>query len=94
MSVKYTQIIDTEWLYLQLTKKSMMDLAEELSKEIGGDKQSIAGSIRYQVQSKFTKEMKAKIKKDRRFHKNRKKKRLIFDLEGNIKQQTETETNI
>jgi hypothetical protein len=70
---KYEMLADTEALFEKLKKMSMMQLAKELSAQLGVDKQTLAGSIRYKVQRDFTAEMKLRIKKERSFHKNKKK---------------------
>lgn len=51
----------------------MAQLAKELAEEYGLEKASLAGSIRFVVYRYFTKEERKQMKKERAFHKNRKK---------------------
>ena len=73
MIKKYHILDDKEWLFAQLIQKSMADLAEELAKEYGVPKRNMAGSIRFMVYRYFSKDQRNLLKKDRAFHKNRKK---------------------
>lgn len=70
---RYYFLDDREWLKNQLMQKSMAELAEELAEEHGCEKVNLAGSIRFVVYRYFTKQERALMKKDRAFHKNRKK---------------------
>ena len=71
---RYHQLSDLEWLRDKLRDKSMSQLATELSAEFGWSKQSVAASIRFMVQRYFTKDEIKNIKREREFHKNKKRR--------------------
>lgn len=73
MNKKYTFLDDRIWLREQLMEKSMAQLAEELAEKYGLEKANLAGSIRFLVYRYFTKQERALMKKERAFHKNKKK---------------------
>lgn len=70
---KYWFLDDKEWLKQQLMIKSMAELAAELAEQHGCEKVNLAGSIRFLVYRYFTKQERSMMKKQRAFHKNRKK---------------------
>lgn len=74
MNKKFYFLDNKEWLLAQLLTKSMAQLAKELSEQYGHEKASLAGSIRFMVYRYFTKQERALMKKERAFHRNRKKK--------------------
>jgi len=74
MNKKYHFLSDHTWLKEELLHKSMAQLAKELSEIHNVDKTILAGSIRFVVYRYFTKQERALMKKDRAFHKNRKRR--------------------
>jgi hypothetical protein len=70
---KYFFLDDKKWLFEQLQSKSMAELASELAETYKVDKASLAGSIRFIVYRYFTKLERNLIKKERAFHKNKRK---------------------
>lgn len=73
MNKRYFFLDDKDWLRQQLMSKSMAELAEDLAIEHGLKKANLAGSIRFIVYRYFSKQERALMKKERAFHKNRKK---------------------
>lgn len=93
MNKKYLFLDDKDWLYTSLLEYSMKELADKIvlekyqdytlgSKKFKSLSKSIAGSIRYMVITKFTSLERAKIKKNKKFHKKnktiRKRKKVLL----------------
>lgn len=73
---KYAFLDNREDLFQNLLVKSMSEYAEELANKHGLKKANLAACIRFLVYTYFTPEQISQIKKERIFHKNRKKVRI------------------
>ena len=62
----YPFLDNLDWLKEQLQKKTIMQLAEELSLATGKDKQSLHGCITFRVNRWFSDEEKKNVKRGRK----------------------------
>jgi len=66
MYKKYSFLDNLDWLKDQLQSKTVMQLAEELAKATGHDKQKLHGCITFRVNRWFTEAERKEIKRGRK----------------------------
>ncbi len=63
---KYNFLDNHDWLKEMLQTKTVMQLADELSRATGHDKQKLHGCITFRINRWFTEEEKKEVKRGRR----------------------------